>query len=1017
MMNKKAKRFSAIIILSVFMMGVAIYSLLPTGITEAKTAATAGESVTVTLTFDDLQNLGADYVYEGWLIDKNGPVSAGRFTVDDAGIPSETEFALEVSAAGDVTKYILTIEPAVGDDPAPADTHLLAGAFVDGDAVLTIGDEAALGDDFTSATGSYILAVPTKGVSETASYTNGLWFLTPPAGSGGSLDLPTLPAGWAYEGWVVGDSGPVSTGTFTDTNAADSDGAGPAKGSNGDGPNYPGQDFINPLTDLISKTVVISVEPSPDNSPDPFVLKPLVDAVVEDTGAAGVPQDLANNAAASTPTGTASLAATVRVNWDIQGLENLGDDYVYEGWLIDSVKGAVSAGRFTVNDAGELSSTEFVAQVSSEANVGVFVLTIEPAVGDDPAPAATHILAGDFSGADKNNSADLTIGHGAALGNDFSLASGSYILAAPSGTAEGAAYYNGIWYLTPPAGSGGSLNLPTLPAGWAYEGWIVGEDGPVSTGTFTDTNTADSDGAGPTAGAGASPNYPGQDFVDPAVDLRGQTAVISIEPSPDNDPKPFTLKPLVDSIDDPGAGGVPQNLQNNAGATSPTGAATLNGVERVRVAWEFVGLEDLGPDYVYEGWLIDSKNGAVSAGRFSVDETGAPSLTFFEAYVSAKTNVSKFVLTIEPTVDPDPGPAATHVVAGDFDGGVAEVTIGDGAALGNDFTSAAGVYILAVPTDAGNVAAYYNGIWFLDPTGPSAGLDLPELPAGWAYEGWVVGEDGPVSTGTFTNTAASDSDFGGPTAGTGGAPPFPGQDFITPTVDLRGQTAVISIEPSPDNSPAPFRLKPLVHTIGDVETPATQTLVNNIANTAITGTISLTSLTELSVTFSFDGLEDLGDGWVYENWLIDNGVPVSAGRFTVTNATGRAVNTASLSEFTAFVSDKTNVSTFVLTIEPDPDPSPAPSDTHVIGGSFANGVADATIGHAAALGNDFTTASGRYILAAPSGADASAPYYNGIWYLTPGEPATAGLNLPDAPKGWIYEGWIVSGTTPISTGT
>ena len=49
---------------------------------------------------------------------------------------------------------------------------------------------------------------------------------------------------------------------------------------------------------------------------------------------------------------------------------------------------------------------------------------------------------------------------------------------------------------------------------------------------------------------------------------------------------------------------------------------------------------------------------------------------------------------------------------------------------------------------------------------------------------------------------------------------FPGEDFLmnapsglTFPVDIAGGTAVISVEPHPDNSPNPFTLKPLVHNI------------------------------------------------------------------------------------------------------------------------------------------------------------------------------------------------------------
>jgi hypothetical protein len=51
---------------------------------------------------------------------------------------------------------------------------------------------------------------------------------------------------------------------------------------------------------------VVSVAPEPDNSPDPFALKPLIDPTVEDNGAGGT-QSLANQSATNNPTGEARL--------------------------------------------------------------------------------------------------------------------------------------------------------------------------------------------------------------------------------------------------------------------------------------------------------------------------------------------------------------------------------------------------------------------------------------------------------------------------------------------------------------------------------------------------------------------------------------------------------------------------------------------------------------------------------------------------------------------------------------
>ncbi len=253
----------------------------------------------------------------------------------------------------------------------------------------------------------------------------------------------------------------------------------------------------------------------------------------------------------------------------------------------------------------------------------------------------------------------------------------------------------------------------------------------------------------------------------------------------------------------------------------------------------FDGLEPLGEDYVYEGWLI--VDGApVSTGRFTVDEDSQTVPGHFLVGADDAAVAAAFVLTIEPAVDDPPEPAATHVLAGGWDGSMADLTIDHPAALGDDFTAAAGTFILETPTTGSIADDYHQGIWWLDPAGgPGASLDLPTLPDGWAYEGWVVSMDGPISTGRFLTASGADSDAGGPDSGPDGAPPFPGQDFIDPPLSLIGLVAVISVEPEPDNSPGPFTLKPLVDTnIEDVGPAVLQGMMNN-AGSAPTGTAML----------------------------------------------------------------------------------------------------------------------------------------------------------------------------------
>ena len=183
-------------------------------------------------------------------------------------------------------------------------------------------------------------------------------------------------------------------------------------------------------------------------------------------------------------------------------------------------------------------------------------------------PAATKYLAGDFSG----SNASLSVADAATLMNDFSSAAGSYILATPSAGPMGR-YGHGIWWLNP-ADSSPTLMLPMLPDGWMYEGWVVVNGTPRTTGRFSQVMGADSDGGGPAAGPMDTPPFPGQDFVSPPRRLIGGAAVISIEPEPDNGPGPFTLKPLVDMMIEDDMGQHMQQMMENHAGSFPTGMAT-----------------------------------------------------------------------------------------------------------------------------------------------------------------------------------------------------------------------------------------------------------------------------------------------------------------------------------------------------------------------------------------------------------------------------------------------------------
>ena len=238
---------------------------------------------TLTLNINELEDVGENFIYENWLIVNGSPVSAGKFSVNTEGVLSKTLFTIPSTVLDNATQYVLTVEPDQDTDPTPSKVHVLAGGFISNSAEVSIEHSAALGTNFSTAAGNYILATPTDGNSSN-NETSGVWWLDNSSGTEEvGLTLPELPEGWEYEGWAVIDGTPVSTGKFTSVSGADS-----TKDFSGttSGPQFPGEDFLMnapegltfPL-DLSGKTVVISVEPNPDTSPDPSPIKPLIGVV------------------------------------------------------------------------------------------------------------------------------------------------------------------------------------------------------------------------------------------------------------------------------------------------------------------------------------------------------------------------------------------------------------------------------------------------------------------------------------------------------------------------------------------------------------------------------------------------------------------------------------------------------------------------------------------------------------------------------------------------------------------
>ena len=263
-----------------------------------------------------------------------------------------------------------------------------------------------------------------------------------------------------------------------------------------------------------------------------------------------------------------------------------------------------------------------------------------------------------------------------------------------------------------------------------------------------------------------------------------------------------------------------------------------------------VGVAPLGGGHTYEGWAIVGGE-PVSTGRFIVNDEGLMLDTDGQVIPGGTmrldgldpATVEAVVLTIEPANDPDPAPSAAKYLGGPVVDGTATLTTSFDGAFGTDFGAAFGNYVLATPSN-GKDSDELAGIWWLEPQSPTdmdAGLSLPDLPQGWVYEGWVVLDGTPVSTGRFSSVLEAD-DFAG-FSGDEATPPFPGEDLLTNAPDgmtfpanLQGAMAVVSVEPAEDDDPAPFAIKPLAGAIPADAEPGTVYKMENKAGGLPSGT-------------------------------------------------------------------------------------------------------------------------------------------------------------------------------------
>lgn len=185
----------------------------------------------------------------------------------------------------------------------------------------------------------------------------------------------------------------------------------------------------------------------------------------------------------------------------------------------------------------------------------------------------------------------------------------------------------------------------------------------------------------------------------------------------------------------------------------------------------------------------------------------------------------------------------------------------------------------------------------------------------------------------------------------------------------------------------------------------------------------ITSLEGTStVTFQFQGLEPLSGGMNYQAWTIAGtqqnpwGVPVVI--FNI-DENGRMVDPVADTVLTGPFQvgiDAQAVFGIAVSLEAAETLQTHSSFSFIVGGQVVGGSASLSTAHWIAFDVSLTEATGSYILRTPTDDDPENEK-SGVWFLDPTNPSVReGLYLPEAPSGWIYEGWVELGDQFLSMG-
>lgn len=459
-------------------------------------------------------------------------------------------------------------------------------------AVPTQGGMAQLGfGDFTSASGTFQLRSPTDDPSNPADNDfAGAWFVKAAAMGGGieaGLELPVLAAGLRYEGWAVVDGETRSLGRFSQAAGPDEDAMLAPQRGNDPGLMFPGGDFVQalspefmfepPMLQLSADNFdvngdfrcFIGIEPSPDTDASPFGIEVLEARIAPNLVAAD-----GQSSQLTTLTRVLPAVPVVRATIAVSGSNLELSDVALPALVFDAVF-TESRGHYALwaNNAGSpVLLRRFVVVSGQLISVDDFALlgTIGSAtissVHPDATPFDLSTAESAFITLETEGDRDLIpadrtlvggalgtgmvvmVVEGAGTGNspllvNTSTMTGEFQLETPSNDAAGVPDDDGQGLLFGTNGGITLLNLPTLPSGWRYEGFVeeLMTGRVFSTGAFANPLAADdNDGISLSRGPELKPGVPGEDFLNdvpapmfPAAISGSITRVfVTIEPVP-----------------------------------------------------------------------------------------------------------------------------------------------------------------------------------------------------------------------------------------------------------------------------------------------------------------------------------------------------------------------------------------------------------------------------------------------------------------------------------------------------